>query len=805
MTSIGASLRAAALSAAVLASSPALAAPDVAPPVSKSAPAAEWPAGHTPTPHDIVVPVVLVVGADGAVAGVELEASLDPELDAAAIATAARWTFEAARDGKGKAVRAKIRGLVRFKGAPPVAPPPPPVAPPPVAPAVPAASPAPPPAAPTPLEARVVGDAPPRSASDAVRKRDVIAAAPHRTASDLLLVVPGVFVTQHSGQGKAHQIFLRGFDAVHGQDVEIWVAGAPVNEVSNVHGQGYADLHFVMPEVVERIRSKPGAYDPRQGDFAVAGSIGYDLGYAEPGITVSGTLGSFGERRLFLAYHPESAPSTTFAAFETQSTDGFGPSRAARRTSAIAQVDFDLGGAASLRAMVSTYAARFDSAGVLRLADVDRGALDRFATYDPKQGGDSSRTQVVLALGRDDDRERSSWSLAPYFVLRSLRLRSDFTGYLTDEVEGDSDQQINEAVTVGGTGFYRRRLEILSGDDTLEAGFSVRNDWITQSQRRLSAVNDQTRRTLVDASIRATDVAGYLDASIRPVRRLVLRGGLRVDGLSYGVQDRVDADSGAARAALGAHVGGKATVDVATLPGLHLVASYGDGFRSPQARSLGDGERTPFTTVRSFEGGLRYAMGEAIQASAAVFHTRLSGDLVFDQVTARNEPVPSTQRTGVAVDLTMRPRSWLTQTASVTYTRATFTDSDANYHAGDLVPYAPQLVARADVAATPRIAELWHRELRARVGVGLTFLAARPLPYAEMGHDVFLADATAGLRWKEVELKLDVFNLLDAQWFDGEFTYASNWKRGAVPDLVPARHVTVGAPRTIFVTLSLFK
>jgi outer membrane cobalamin receptor len=138
----------------------------------------------------------------------------------------------------------------------------------------------------------VEGERPPRTASEVTRKRDVLRASPHRTASDLLLVVPGVFITQHSGQGKAHQIFLRGFDAVHGQDIEIWAGGAPVNEVSNVHGQGYADLHFLMPEVVKQIRSTPGTYDPRQGDFAVAGSLRFDLGYDEPGASASATLGS---------------------------------------------------------------------------------------------------------------------------------------------------------------------------------------------------------------------------------------------------------------------------------------------------------------------------------------------------------------------------------------------------------------------------------------------------------------------------------------------------------------------------------
>jgi hypothetical protein len=150
-------------------------------PVVVQQPPAVWPS--QPGTHDVIVPVVLVVAPSGAVASVEVEASLDAD-------------------------------------------------------------------------------------------RRVLAAAPHRTASDLLLTVPGIALTQHSGEGAAHQIFFRGFDAVHGQDLEIWAAGAPVNDLSNVHGQGYADLHFLPPELVKQVRSAPGTYDPRQGDFSVAAVCG---------------------------------------------------------------------------------------------------------------------------------------------------------------------------------------------------------------------------------------------------------------------------------------------------------------------------------------------------------------------------------------------------------------------------------------------------------------------------------------------------------------------------------------------------
>lgn len=652
-----------------------------------------------------------------------------------------------------------------------------------------------------PAEVVVQGQAPPRSASEAVRERGEIRAAPHRTASDVIELVPGVFVSQHSGEGKAHQIFFRGFDAVHGQDVELWVAGAPVNEVSNLHGQGYADLHFVMPEVIRELRAQPGSYDPRQGDFAVAGTMRFELGYDEPGITATAAVGSFGARRLFLAYHPERAPEETFAAFEAYESDGFGPARAASRASVVAQAVYQPTAGISARIMGSAFASRFGSAGVLRLRDVESGAVDRFASYDPKQGGHSSRAQLVVDLRAANERgERLA--LAPYLVLRSLRLRSNFTGYLADPVSGDSTQQRNEAITAGATASYRRPLRLLSDRDAIEAGLAARVDWIDQSQHRLAAVDDKPTARLVDAKVRAVGLAGYLDASIRPVRRVELRGGARVDGVAFEVADHVT-EGAQARGAQGVHVGGKGTADVVLLPGLHALASVGQGFRSPQARTLGDGERTPFTRVLSFEGGLRYA-DEVLRASAALFHTRLSDDLVFDEATARNERVPATARTGGALDVVARPAPWLASSVGVTITRAAFTASGGRYAAGDLLPFVPQVVARADLAVTPRLGALFGRPLEGRAGAGVTLLHRRPLPFGEIGHDAMLADVTARLRYDHVEVGLDVENLLDAAWFDGEFVYPSSFSRGAAPELLPSRHVTVGAPRSFFASVSLY-
>lgn len=771
---------------------------EVAPPKVKTETLGAWPDGRADT-HDVVVPVVLTVNDEGHVESAEIDVSVGAELDAAAIAAAKTWIFEPAlRDGK--PVPARIRAAVRFVGAPPKDPPP-------IAPTTTVAAPA------EPMQSvHVEGSAPPRSASDVVRGREVVMAAPHRTASDVLNVVPGVFVTQHSGEGKAHQIFLRGFDAVHGQDVELWVGGIPVNEVSNIHGQGYADLHFVMPEVIRDVTSTPGTFDPRQGDFGVAGTVRMRLGYPEVGATAKGTIGSFGTRRLFLAYHPKDTSEETFAAFEDYKTDGFGPNRAARRGSMIAQGTHDFANGVSLRVLGSTYTGRFDSAGVVPAEDIESGRLDRFAVLDPKQGGFSVRHQVLLELHEDD--EDSRWSIAPFLVFRTLHLRQNFTGFFLDTQRGgsgrlnsDNTQQINDSTTAGVTASYSKQVTLLSKRDSIEVGVYGRYDVIDQSQRRLSDVDDTPIATLVDANVRATDVAGYADLSLHPFSKLALRGGFRADALSYAVQDRVidgNAVPAQGRAAQGSHIGPKATVDWAALPNVHLLGSFGQGFRSPQARSLSDGERTVFTDVTSWEVGARYSDGRALSGSLAGFLTTLSDDLVFDPETARNEKVPGTLRKGIAAELSARAGELLMLSSSVTYTDATFRQSDATYQKGDRLPYVPELVLRSDMALKHTLARILSRKLEGQVGGGIEGIAGRPLPYGDTGSNVFLVDTSVSLRLQEIELRFDVFNLLDAKWYDGQFVYASNFDRLQNPSRVPVRHVTVGPPRTLWLSLALY-
>lgn len=760
-----------------------------APIVVASAPGA-WPS--VPEQHDVVVPLRVTVASDGSLVDAEVETSIDATFDAAALAAAKKYVFRpATRDGV--PVAAKVRVAVRFQAAQPA------VVPPAAAPR-PAQEPS-----PAPEAVQVRGVAAPSSATEVRRDRAILDAAPRKGGSDLLATVPGVWITQHSGEGKAHQIFLRGFDAVHGQDLELWVGGAPVNEVSNLHGQGYADLHFVIPEVVRELVAQPGSYDARQGDFAVAGTVRYTLGFDEPAdgdektrLLVKGTTGTFGTKRVVTIVRPSGANRETFFAFEGYSTDGFGPSRAAKRANAIAQNSFDLDDGLALRVLVMGYAGRFESAGVVLRRDVEAGTIGPFETYDPNQGGSSNKLVFLTELHKDTGKGR--FSFAPFVELRELALRSNFTGYLANPTTGDLVRQRNDATTVGATASTREDFSLFGRKSAWELGGYLRHDRITQSQ-----VEAGGGKVPVDADVFATNLAAYGEFSHSIFPWLSAKIGLRGDGLAFATEDHRTSGSGAPgilRSAQGFHLGEKGTLDAKLHRQLHLLASYGGGFRSPQARSLNEGETAPFTTVKSAEVGVRWRSGRSFELLGALFGSWLSKDLVFDPTTARNESVPGTFRRGISLDLRVQ-RELFVVDGSFTYARATFRTGDETYARGSLLPYAPQTVARVDGAYTPTLFRLAQRPVTGHFGAGFTLLAGRPLPYGEAGKNIFTGDVTARLRRGGVELGLDVYNVLDARWFDGEFSYAANFARAANPSQLPVRVVTVGAPRTILGSVTL--
>lgn len=672
-----------------------------------------------------------------------------------------------------------------------------------------------------------------RSASDVAVTREVLEAAPRSEGAEVLRSAPGLYIARGEGDAVGHKFMLRGFDAEHGQDLELSVGGLPLNQPSHLHGQGYADLGFLIGEVVEQLDVKEGVYDPAQGDFAVAGSIGVQLGVAQRGITLRSSYGSFNSFRQLVLWAPPAEARGTFAAVQLRGTDGFGENRFARSGSAIAQVHLG-NGRFKYRAIGLVYGARADMAGVLRRSDVDAGKVDFYDVYDLP----TAKAQNALALktmvgffGEYRGTAGDTGSFGLWLGLDDFRLQQNFTGYnqysyrlLGVSGRGDLIEQTNHGTAIGLQASYRTATYQPTGwaKARLELGTQGRIDHITQAQHLIDAQRSQTWDERVDAAIQAVDLGLYGDLEARLSSYFVVRLGARADLLLYSVKDALQNQipatrtqsfiEGYRRSAGGIAAGPRTSAELRLWPWLKLLAAYGEGYRSPQARTLDDGERAPFTKVRSADVGTRLDFAENLEIRLIGYYTRLSDDVVFEAQEGRLERVGASRRLGGVFYLKAQPWSFLIASTSLTYVDAELLDPpppsisepDPPFERGQNLPFVPPLVFRADLGSKHTLhTGLSDKPIRLRLGLGCTALSARPLPYGDFSAPFALIDGSLHLGLGRFEVGIEGFNLLDSQYAATEYNFVSYWDTSAPQSRLPQRHFSAGAPRTLMATLQV--
>lgn len=675
-----------------------------------------------------------------------------------------------------------------------------------------------------------------RGASSFEVDRDVLEVAPRREGADLLLSVPGVFAARAEGMAVGQRIDLRGFDAEHGQDIELRVGGLPINLPSHIHGQGYADLGFLIPEVVRRVRATEGVYDPRQGDFAVAGTVRFDLGVDERdrGWRVESGYGLFDTFRQLVMWAPEGERTETFGAVQYQHTDGFGQRRAGDQISAIAQVGARDGNW-RWRGLGILYGARADLAGVLRVDDVDAGRVGYYDAYPVATAQSQNALSGRFLAGlfgelRGDGGDNGAFSL--WLGGDAFRLQENFTGFVQRSRtlagvagRGDLVEQRNQTISAGLSGRYRTeqwRPWDWAGA-RLEMGLDGRIDSLEQAQNLLGEPRNQTWDRRVDASVFGANLSLWGDAELELTEHVRLRAGIRAAVLLYEIDDRLgnfvpltrprdEVIMGFRRSAGGATVGPRTSVEVNPLEWLSLRAAYGQGYRSPQARTLADGERAPFTEVRSADLGAVFTHERYLRVTVSGYWTELSDDVAFEPREARLERIGASRRMGAVLYAQARPLDWLVGALSVTYVDAelleppppTADDPQPAFEAGQNLPYVPPVVIRADVGVNGSLVEdLLGERLTGRLGVGYSFLSPRPLPFGGFADPVNLFDAAAGIGWGAFDLGLSFFNLFDVRYAASELLFASSWDPDGIPDRVPARHRSAGSPFSFMVTLGV--
>ena len=629
----------------------------------------------------------------------------------------------------------------------------------------------------------------------------LIESRPTLRPAEVLEFVPGLIVSQHSGDGKANQYYLRGFNLDHGTDFASFVDGMPVNMPSHAHGQGYSDLNWLLPELVNVIHYRKGPYYAEDGDFSSAGSARIDLFDRLPRGIATVTLGQDRYARALVANSNAVGfgPSGGSLLYAIEAAHNNGPwdnPEKFHRSNGVLRYSFgDDGSRTSVTAM--GYSASWNSTDQIPQRAVDAGTLGRFGAVDPSDGGQTER--YSLSLRTEKTFADGTFSFDAYAVRSKLNLYSNFTYFLENPVDGDQFEQAERRDVYGLAAKRTWNLKLAGFDTVNTVGVQARHDRLdpvglyATVERRLLSVTQESRVRETSASLWAENQTQWL-----PWFRSV--AGLRGDRFWFDVDSNIAVNSGKRSAGIGSP---KLSLIFGPWVKTEYFVNYGYGFHSNDARGTtatvaaktGDpvDAVTPLVRSKGGELGVRTEIVPGLQSSFALWQLRLGSELVFVGDAGETEPSRPSRRSGFEWNNHWQLRPWLLLDADFAASRARFTDADPS---GDRVPGAIDKVASVGVS----IADLgpWFGQFQLRYFGPRSLIEddsqrsrATTLAYLRLGYRIT----------PNVKVALDVFNLFDKRASDIDYSYASRLQ-GEPADGVDDIHFHPVEPRRVRVSLT---
>jgi hypothetical protein len=612
---------------------------------------------------------------------------------------------------------------------------------------------------------------------------------------EVLETIPGVIITQHSGEGKANQYFLRGFNLDHGSDLAMTVAGTPVNMPTHAHSQGYSDINFLIPELVTGVQFSKGPYYADQGDFATAGSsnINYATSLERP--IVSLQKGTYDYNRFLAAASPKIGRGRLLGAFETSTNSGPWaiPDSFKKYNGVVRYSQGDAVNGFSITGM--GYHGKWNATEASPLRAVEQGLITRFGTIDPSDGGNSSRYAVAADWQRTT--ATALTRVQAYGLRYDLNLFSNFTFFLDDPVRGDQHEQVDRRFVFGGKVSQRRPTRWHGRPVQNSYGVQLRHDVVsevalyhTEARKRLETDTNSS------ALVTSAGVYGENDVSWLPWLRTTV--GLRGDVSRYQVDALVAANSGTKGAGI---VSPKVGVVIGPWKAMEFYGNAGTGFHSNSAlgttltRDINGNPVDPVTALvraKGAEAGFRTVAIPHLQSTVSLWMLRLGSELVYNADIGATEPGPASARHGVEFANYYSPKPWLVFDGDVSLSRARFSEFDP---AGSYVPEAVKTVVSAGVSLDGY--RKFYGSLRWR------YFGPRPLVQDNsiQSKATSLVNLGAGYQAaKTVRLNVDVFNIFDAKVSDIDYYFASRLPGepvGGVEDI----HFHPAVPRTVRVAV----
>lgn len=614
-------------------------------------------------------------------------------------------------------------------------------------------------------------------------------------SQEVLRVVPGLFIGQHAGGGKAEQIFLRGFDIDHGTDIQLTVDGMPVNMVSHAHGQGYADLHFVIPELIERVEFNKGPYFADKGNFATAGYVDFRTKQTIDHSFVRLEGGQFNTWRAVGAVNllpqKKRAQHSLYAAGEASFTRGFFDSpQDFSRFNGMIKYHGQISQKSRLTLTGTAFTSEWLASGQIPDRAVNNGTIGWFGAIDDTEGGSTSRYNLNAELHTRLS-NKLSWKNQLTYSRYLFELYSNFTFFLNDPVDGDQIRQRESRNLMQYLSTLKHEHQLGGKQARLEAGLQSRFDATANSELSRTKNRTELREAIMQGDIREANVGLFVQEEIKLNDKLDASVGLRADYFTNRYLNQLE---GSTRRSQSAILSPKFRINYRASNKLQLYAYGGQGFHSNDTRVavLRNG-RDVVTPAWGSDLGAVIKIGDKAILQTALWYLWLQQEFVYVGDEGVVEPGGRTRRMGWDASLRYEliPNLYADVDVNVVAPRALGVPKEESY-----IPLAPTFTTTGGF--TYRKANGWNGSLRYR------YMADRAANETKsvIAEGYFVADAAINYTAKKWEVGVSIQNIFNTRWKETQFDTES--RLANEPEPVSEIHFTPGTPFFARLSLSWF-
>jgi len=582
---------------------------------------------------------------------------------------------------------------------------------------------------------------------------------PVNSSQEVLRTVPGLIIGQHAGGGKAEQIFLRGFDNDHGTDINISVDGIPVNLISHAHGQGYADLHFLIPEMIDKIDFGKGPYYSDKGNFTTTAYVEFKTKNRLENNYSSVEYGDFNTfRNVMMLNLVDNNRHYAYAASEFLMSDGaFESPQNFNRINISGKYSYRQNNKI-VSVLLSHFRSKWNASGQIPQRAIDAGLISRFGSIDDTEGGNTGRSNFAINytdLINEDLFVKSKLFYSKY----DFELYSNFTFFLNDSINGDQIKQKENRTIFGGQTEINKNYKNSSFDinTKLAAGFLINkiyNDELSHTVERKYLINQ-----LSLGDINETNLYSYFNTEF-DFGKLLINPSFRIDYIVFDYVDKLDSI-----------YENKVTSGFVPQPKLNFVYNFnkniqlylktGIGFHSNDTRvSVADTQFGSLPKAYGADFGGIYKLTKNIMINAAVWYLFLEQEFVYVGDEAVVEPSGQTERKGIDFGLRYQINDYLFLSGDFTYSHArSIEEPDGNNH----IPLAPVYTGTGG---------LFLRDFKGFSG-GIQFrnISDRPAneDYSITAKGYTIADVNLMYAFKKIDFGFSIENVFNAEWNETQF------------------------------------